>query len=91
LMSATLTHLVRVRAPLAESVLDFLRQLTEGLDVTPWVWRGGARLRASESAIKPFVLTREGRPKAGRLRPGREEPDRGLGQTSPLEELEAAR
>lgn len=90
-MPATLKQLVNVRSRLVEEVLAFLRQLADLLDATPWVRRGGERIRASDIAIELFVLTKEERARVPRRGREGEEPDAIMERRSPMEEIEAAR
>jgi HEAT repeat protein len=90
-MTATLGQLVRIRSIYAEEVMAFLRHLAEALDATPWVRKGGTRIRASDIAVELFVLTKATRGEDRRRRREGEGEARVGEPRSPMEEIEAER
>src|SRR5205809_1455153 len=89
-MAATLEQLVKVRSQLAETVLDYLVRLANGLDQTYWS-RGDEWIRASEIAVDPYVLTMRKRQRPSREGREREGAEAFVEKHSPMDEIEAIR
>ena len=89
-MNATLEQLVSVRSQFVEDVMDYLTRLANELDQTSWM-RGGQRIKASDIAVEPFVLTMQERPRASRMRQECDGLEASMEKRSLMEEIEAQR
>ncbi len=82
-----LGRLTRVRSRLVQDVLAHVQDLSDTLDLTPWM-RRGERIRARDVAVEPMVLTRDDRPHS----PREQHKDNGPStaeRLSPMDEIEA--
>jgi hypothetical protein len=80
---------VEVASGLVEELVKFLHSLADELDLTPWMHEG-ERIKASEIAVEPFVLTKRERERK-RARMEHEGREGIVEKVSPMEEIEAVR